>query len=582
MKKFTKLYIMLSVLGLLALSVAACSCDLGEKPDITSSGDIVVTFRSDGFVHATVKVEPGAAMPADPQKDGFEFEGWFLDWNTFAVPFDGFSGVDKSMSVFAKWVDAGQDAPPTPRTAFIVAIGAVGEVGLASGGLLANALEKYNALSDAEKERADVKAAKADYDAKYAAFEALVAAQESEETQKAADEFIRLVGLLPESFENLTPTKADAEKIAAARAAFESLSTAAKAAVGVAEALSLLAQAETEYDKIRDVLVLVLVIDASTSMCLPVRGSAGNKKPYDDDMILSRLWAAAQGAKEAVNALGGNDFVGIVQFNSTARQVLPITSAARKPEINYAIENNIVTSQGTVYGGGINMARSLMDGVNPDCKRHVIFLTDGIALDGDAGVSVFQNAIALMLLEGITLSVVGVSDDVRDAQARAILQSMADMGGGEFYSVPGTTFNNTLVQDIMKAEAERVKSLPAVTVPDITSVTIPEGATAIEAGAFRGYAKLTGITIPTSVTSIGSDAFFGCGALSSITIPDSVTSIGERAFFGCKSLKEIVVPESVTEIGIGAFFGCDALTKITLPFIGNTPTAVYPNTHFGY
>ncbi|MCL2797068.1 MAG: InlB B-repeat-containing protein, partial [Firmicutes bacterium] len=65
---------------------------------------IAVTFRSNGQVSATVKVEPGAALPAAPQKPGFIFGGWFLDDETFLEPFTTLSGVTESVTVFAKWV----------------------------------------------------------------------------------------------------------------------------------------------------------------------------------------------------------------------------------------------------------------------------------------------------------------------------------------------------------------------------------------------------------------------------------------------------------------------------------------------
>ena len=118
-----------------------------------------------------------------------------------------------------------------------------------------------------------------------------------------------------------------------------------------------------------------------------------------------------------------------------------------------------------------------------------------------------------------------------------------------------------------------------------TSITIPNGVTAIRSYAFHGCKGLTSITIPDSVTSIGKDAFYRCTGLTSVTIPDSVTSIGEYAFSGCTGLTKIigssspasvvakqcgsksfeVVITSGTSIGGSAFEGCSGLTSIIIP-----------------
>ncbi|MBO4602508.1 MAG: leucine-rich repeat domain-containing protein, partial [Salinivirgaceae bacterium] len=63
-------------------------------------------------------------------------------------------------------------------------------------------------------------------------------------------------------------------------------------------------------------------------------------------------------------------------------------------------------------------------------------------------------------------------------------------------------------------------------------------------------------SIPNTVTEIEDYAFYGCGKLTSVTIPNSVVSIGRAAFFNCRNLASVVIPESVNHIGSDAFFGC--------------------------
>ena len=51
---------------------------------------------------------------------------------------------------------------------------------------------------------------------------------------------------------------------------------------------------------------------------------------------------------------------------------------------------------------------------------------------------------------------------------------------------------------------------------DITSLSLPDGLTAIPSEAFIGCTGLTTVTIPASVTSIGADAFLGCESVTDV------------------------------------------------------------------
>ena len=137
---------------------------------------------------------------------------------------------------------------------------------------------------------------------------------------------------------------------------------------------------------------------------------------------------------------------------------------------------------------------------------------------------------------------------------------------------------------------------------NVSSVSLEEGTTRIEADAFRGCSSLRSITISDSVTSIGESAFSGCSSLTSVSIGNGVTSIGMWAFYGCSRLNavyitdtaawcriafsssdanplsyahnlylngelvtDLVIPDSVTSIGKSAFSGCRNLASITIP-----------------
>ena len=94
------------------------------------------------------------------------------------------------------------------------------------------------------------------------------------------------------------------------------------------------------------------------------------------------------------------------------------------------------------------------------------------------------------------------------------------------------------------------------------SVTVPEGITAIGAGAFKGMAWITDITLPEGLTEIQENAFKGCRKLERINFPDSLETIGDLAFHRCHSLVSVLLPDSVKALGKGTFLFCDSLQTI--------------------
>jgi hypothetical protein len=98
----------------------------------------------------------------------------------------------------------------------------------------------------------------------------------------------------------------------------------------------------------------------------------------------------------------------------------------------------------------------------------------------------------------------------------------------------------------------------------VTSVKLPPKITVIPARLFA-ESRITEITIPNGVTRIEIGAFSSCKQLTKVTIPDSVTEIGQHAFGGCSALTTVTIPDSVTEIGRYAFEGCSELTTVKLP-----------------
>jgi len=96
----------------------------------------------------------------------------------------------------------------------------------------------------------------------------------------------------------------------------------------------------------------------------------------------------------------------------------------------------------------------------------------------------------------------------------------------------------------------------------LTSVTIPNGVTAIWGGAFF-LNLLTSVAIPDSVVTIGSSAFQQ-NRLASVTIGNGVTVIGGSAF-SMNQLTSLYIPYGVTNIGSDAF-ALNQLASVTIPY----------------
>ena len=143
-------------------------------------------------------------------------------------------------------------------------------------------------------------------------------------------------------------------------------------------------------------------------------------------------------------------------------------------------------------------------------------------------------------------------------------------------------------------------------IPDLVSVTIPEGVTEIRSCVFCNSTNLRSVNIPDSLVSLGTTPFLNCWSLDTITvspdhpvysfdgdilvdkrdmtliryanlkgflpyeIPEGITRIAEDAFICCNRTA-VTIPDSVTEIGSYVFTSCHNLKKVT---IGNGVTSI--------
>ncbi len=104
----------------------------------------------------------------------------------------------------------------------------------------------------------------------------------------------------------------------------------------------------------------------------------------------------------------------------------------------------------------------------------------------------------------------------------------------------------------------------------LTSLAIPNGATAIGKKAFVNAKELTSLTIPATVQTINESAFDTAEKLLTLTLPEGVTTIGKKAFYATRALTSVTIPTTVTSIADEAFNGSHNLASVTFTPGGST------------
>lgn len=169
-------------------------------------------------------------------------------------------------------------------------------------------------------------------------------------------------------------------------------------------------------------LALVLAVDKSGSM----------GRCHCDNPDLNQTYTAVETgqpkvdiAKEAImrsaEALGPDDYLGVVTFDSEARWALNIQKLIDANSLERAIGTFQAEGQ-TNMASGVNAAYKALEGV--DAKRkHIILMTDGWVHTGDLTPLVKQ-----MHEQGITLSIIAAGEGSAE-----YLEGLSIDGGGRYY-----------------------------------------------------------------------------------------------------------------------------------------------------
>lgn len=228
---------------------------------------------------------------------------------------------------------------------------------------------------------------------------------------------------------------------------------------------------------------VIIVMDSSGSMSFRVGGSTRSQQDV-----------ANEGAALAVRTLDRDDMIGVIEFNSSARTIVPL-GPNQSPD-------SVVQSIRAIYpGGGTNMPPALelayaqLKAARANVK-HCIVLTDGVS----QGRNRLEPMAKAMAADGIKLSTICVGDEA-DTET---LEKMARLGGGSFYRVENpTTLPRVFLKAMKVVRSPEIREQPFV--PVLTPGVFPATAGIEGDGPMPPLGGLV-LTTPRQVETARTDA----------------------------------------------------------------------------
>ncbi len=373
------------------------------------------------------------------------------------------------------------------KPAFEGVVNAIGNTG--------NVMDSINSIGKVEltKEcKAKIEAARSAYDALTDAQKALVPSEALKLLEDAETEYQRLeeskIESVVDSINSIGKvelTKECKAKIEAARSAYDALTDAQKALVP-SEALKLLEDAETEYQRLEE--------ESETPPIPPIVEKIDIRQEYIS-AIPAQIYSGA--------ALTPN--VTVTYENKTLVKNVDYT-------VNYKNNTEIGTATIVITGTG-DYSGTVEKNFTITVRRNQVYVVGNYKYK--------------------------ITNAKTDGKGKVMLTGAKN-----------------------KAQKKKLKKINVAAAVEIGGKSFK--VTAIGDAAFKGFTKATKIVVGKNVTTIGSSAFLGCTRAKSIVVGENVTTIGSSAFSGCTKVVSATVGNKVTKIGAKAFYKCKNLKKIVI------------------
>ena len=262
-----------------------------------------------------------------------------------------------------------------------------------------------------------------------------------------------------------------------------------------------------------------------------------------------------------------NVLSGITLTNINA---LKVTGTLNETDFKYIRENltalEVLDLSGTNMTVFPNRALAFYHGENTTLKE--VILPEGLTSIEEAA---FANCTALEKLNvPSTVNTLGrwILENTK-VTSFTIPQGVTEIPASCFYGSAITTINiptsvktigNWAFQNAKLTEVVIPSSVTSIGIwafgcnndnPTLQSVIIEANITEIPQCCFYLQTKLTSLSLPEGITAIGDDAFCGC-KISSLTLPSSLKTIGARAFSN-NGITQLTIPNKVESIGNAAF-----------------------------
>lgn len=537
-KTIATLLAVVAATGVGGMAVACSESNTDNKPPISTTDEFTVTFDSDGgsaVESQTVDSGDKAAKPADPAKDGYDFDGWYTVAGT-QWDFDS-DTVTANVTLKAHWTE--QEVPPTDFTLldFTEVQG-----GLSVKAKLGATLPEKVVLPSSKDNKAVVEIAANGFE------NATIASVKIPSSVKniGAQAFRNAKGLA-------TVTGAENVEKIDSNAFFGTawvgnlgagLNYLGKTLIGYGGTIPANTTVEVKAGTLGIAAGALQNQKNVTSLTLPA--GLKNIGSYAFGGTTDGAGIAALVIPDSVTEIADNAF-----RNAKSLATLTVGKGVTSIGAN-AFGGTAVTS--LTYNANATVNANAFGEVTADST--IVFGDDVTALPVNVAGK-FTNLTAVTLGEGIT----AIPDNAFDGKAKLATVTVK----GTLTSIGALSFRGTAIAEFtVNKEVTAIGGGAFASCANLATVnynaTNATGTTSA-ALAFAGCSKLKTVVVGGDVTSIPDYLFKDCAALDTLTIGANVTSIGQQAFYGT-ALKTVTIPAKVATIGANAFGNCASLATV--------------------